>query len=123
MSAFQELQEFLNENEIVESIVFGAFGWGEEPQSDNDKWEFGFHEKVLEQPIPFELRGKLLTLEEAKPHMQCWSFYGGYGSPNCYKTIIWTNERVISISEYDGSTCLVGIPRNPQECFPEMFGG
>lgn len=122
MNAYEELLNHLNENEKVETIIFGSFGWGGIPDK-NEGWEMGYGEDLLNKPIPFELRGKILSLEEAKEYMQCWSFDGGYGSPDCYSVYVWTNQRVFFVSEYDGSTCLMNVPRNPIECFPQMAGG
>lgn len=105
MSAYTELQDYLTESEVVEAIVFGAWGWGE----DRD--------------LPKEYIGKVLSLEAAEPHMQSWNFNGGFGSPECYATYIWTNERVIWITQYDGATGLDSMPRNPSDIVPNMPGG
>jgi len=69
------------------------------------------------------MRGKILSLDEAKPLMSGWAFYGGYGVPECYATYIWTNKRVIWISEYDGSTGFHSTQRNPITCIPSISGG
>jgi hypothetical protein len=108
MSAYNDLLEYLEPDEKVEALVFGEYGWG------------GYGEGA--DPIG-EKRGTVLTLEEAEPLMQSWSFYGGYGSPDCYATYIWTNQRVIWVTQYDGSTRLSSAPRNPVACIPDMPGG
>lgn len=110
-SAYENLMDELKDGEQVESIVFGDWGWG------------GFHEDYIPDPIPKDKRGKLMTLGEARPLMQSWSFYGGYGAPLCYAVYIWTNERVIWVTQYDGRTSLNSAPRNPVDCIPEMPGG
>jgi hypothetical protein len=108
--ALEDLTEFLESDEQVESVVFGDWGWG------------GFSEP--DQPnVSKDLRGKVLNLEKAAPYMRGWSFYGGYGSPDCYAVYVWTNKRVIWVTQYDGSTSLSSAPRNPVECEPEMPGG
>lgn len=115
MSAYDELLEYLNEGETVESIVFGPFGWG-----SGDKLGYGEPES---RPVPLDQRRKLLTLEEARPFMQGWPFDGDYGAPKCYATYIWTDQRCIWVTQYDGSTCLSSMPRNPTACTPSMPGG
>lgn len=110
-TAYKELMSNLEDGEQVEAIVFGEYGWG------------GFGEDEISDPIPKDKRGKLFTLEEARPLMQSWSFYGGYGSPDCYATYIWTNKRIIWVTQYDGITKLDSAPRNPIDCIPDMPGG
>lgn len=121
MSAITELKEFLDEGETVEAIVFGAWGWGSGPGKDG-VWEKGYGEPE-DVPVPFDKRGVLLTLEEAAPMMESWNFDGGFGAPNCYAVHIWTNKRVIWVTQYDGSTSLSSAPRNPVADLPGMPGG
>lgn len=95
--------EYLEEDEKVESIVFGYWGWtteGEEnpKQHTLDMLNMGLlDEDEGDFLIPFEKREIPLSLEEAKPLMESWSFRTGSaaGSPKCFATNIWTNERVI----------------------------
>lgn len=59
---------------------------------------------------------------------ECWNwkgctYNGGYGSPACYATYIWTNQRTLWVTTYDGSTYLSSAPRNPISTMPEMSGG
>ncbi len=138
MSAYQELIDELGEGEEVEFIIFGAWGWGHSPecrehedckqnvdlalQCSSGAWELAYGEPNP-PPVPFDMRGVLLTLENAKPYMLTWKFSGGYGSPDCYATYIWTNFRVLFVSQYDGSTRLISAPRNPIRIIPEMPGG
>lgn len=121
IGASLELREFMMEGEYVEAIVFGPWGWGSAPR-DGQEWEYG-HGEPSPPPVPFELRGKVLTLAEAEPYMQSWSFNGGYGAPDCYATNIWTNKRVIWVTQYDGSTNLDSAPRYPTASMPDMPGG
>ncbi len=110
-TAHLELLKFLEKDEQVEGIVFGDFGWS------------SFGEEDISDPIPKEKRGVLLTLEQAEPLMQSWQFDGGFGSPDCYATYVWTNKRIIWVTQYDGSTCLDSAPRHPTDCIPDMPGG
>ena len=110
MNAYQELKEMLNENEVVEAIVFGNWGWG------------GYMEPEP-PPVPMDKKGKILSLEEAKSLMLTWSFMGGFGAPECYAVNIWTNQRLIWVTQYDGATSLSSALRNPSEGMPDMPGG
>lgn len=110
MSAIEELKKMLNDGERIESIVFGDYGWS------------GYNEP--EPPaIPVDLRGKPMEIDEAAKYMKTWSFYGGYGAPECYAVYIWTTERVMWVTQYDGATGLNFAPRNPSDTMPEMPGG
>ena len=108
--AYPELMQFLEDGETVEALVFGDWGWG------------GYHEPEP-PPVPQGKKGKLLSLEEARPLMAGWTFYCGYGAPECYAVNIWTNKRVIWVTQYDGSTTLNSAPRNPTAALPDMPGG
>ena len=129
MSAWTELQDTLRESEFIISICFGAYGWGSLPAdldkaADRPSEEFyGFNEENLASRIPWNKRAVLLSPEEAEPLMNFWSFYGGYGAPEAYATYIWTNERVIWVTQYDGATGLSSMPRHPEPCTPNMPGG
>jgi Holliday junction resolvasome RuvABC endonuclease subunit len=74
-------------------------------------------------PIPKDKKGVLLTLEEAKPYMNGWSLFSGFGSPETYAINVWTNKRVLWITQYDGSTSLDSVSRFPVACMPYMPGG
>ena len=52
-----------------------------------------------------------------------WQIFNGYGAPQAYAMYVWTNQRVLWITQYDGSTHLDGMPRNPEAVVPEMPGG
>jgi len=109
LNAYDDLMKFLEKDEFVENIIFGDYGWS------------GFGEDV--KFINRNQKNKLMTIDEAKPLMNGWSFHGGFGSPDCYATYIWTNKRVIWVTQYDGSTNLDSMPRNPTVCKPGMPGG
>jgi hypothetical protein len=108
-NAYEELIKELQPDETVEAIVFGDWGWE------------GYAEPK-DKPVSECKKGIILTLEEAKPIMQSWSFFGGYGSPECYATYVWTNQRIIWVTQYDGSTNLDSAPRHPIGKKPYMPG-
>ena len=121
LNAFDELTKELHEGESIEAIVFGAWGWGRVPKQ-NESWQPAYDEPEP-PPVPFDRRGKLLTADEAKPLMVGWSFFGGFGSPRCYAVHVWTNQRVLWVTQYDGSTDLNSMPRHPAAVIPDMPGG
>ena len=55
--------------------------------------------------------------------MKSWSFWGGYGAPQCYAIYAWSNQRVFWVTQYDGSTSLNFAPRIPIDTMPSMPGG
>lgn len=121
MSAYDELIAFLEEGETVDAVVFGPWGWGSAPASGGE-WEADYGEPDP-PPVPFERRGQPMTLEEAAPMMESWRFYGGFGAPECYAVYVWTNRRVIWVTQYDGATSLNAAPRHPTPVMPDMPGG
>lgn len=38
----------------------------------------------------------------------------GYGGAKCHPVVVWTDKHVITVHEYDGSTGLRRVPRNPE---------
>jgi len=108
--AYQDVLDMLGPNEAIEAVVFGDWGWA------------GYNEPEP-APVPKDRCGQVLMPDEAKGYMHGWSFDGGFGSPNCYAAYIWTNKRVIFVSEYDGSTRLNSVSRIPMGGLPTMPGG
>lgn len=106
-SALKDLLNFLEEGEEVQAVVFGDWGWG------------NYEDVGL---VPKERRGKVLSPQEAQCYMEGWSFNGGHGSPECYAAYIYTDQRLIFPSQYDGATNLEGMPLRPTECMPTMPG-
>ena len=116
LNAYDDLLSELRDDEDVEGIVFG--GWG---------WSYGTDELGYGEPdppiVPFDKRGVVMSLDRARPLMAGWSFYGSYGAPTCYAVTAWTNERVLWVTQYDGSTGLSSAERNPKDYWPDMPGG
>jgi hypothetical protein len=110
LDAYADLLDEMKEGEQIEAIVFGDWGWE------------GYGEPVP-NPVPTTEKNKVLTIEQAKPYMKGWSFNGGTGAPQCYAVRIWTNQRVLWATQYDGDTHLDSAPRNPIDCVPDMPGG
>ncbi|MEM1021377.1 MAG: hypothetical protein AAGJ09_12925 [Pseudomonadota bacterium] len=119
-NACEELEAALEQDEQVEAVVFGAWGWGWMPEPGEEFRKDTFEKEPI---LPLDKRLKILSWEQAKPLMQDWRFGGGYGSPDCYATYIWTTKRVFFVVKYDGSTSLEFVPKTPTALEPEMFGG
>jgi hypothetical protein len=90
-------------------VVIGPMGWG----------DYG-HENVPQYDK--QQHGKLLSWEQAQPLLR-YEFHNGYGAPGCNAIYAWTEDYVIAISQYDGSTSAFRVPRNPIDCMPQMPGG
>lgn len=124
MNAYTQLQEVAGGAENIEGIVLGAWGWGSLPLTKNEDGDYEYEWDEPDPPIPAGFRGRVLTWEEATPFLQNWSCYGGYGAPNCYAFTLWTyDNRVLFITQYDGSTRINTVPRNPIDHTPHMPGG
>lgn len=67
----------------------------------NPRWEATKH-----------LVNKLCTWEELSPFLD-YEYDCGYGSMDCHNIVAWTATKVIYIHEYDGSTSVVYVDRNP----------
>jgi hypothetical protein len=117
-NAWEDLEKALEPGETVEALVFGNWGWSYE-----DKPAAGAYGEPDPPPVPVEMRAKVLTPDEAKPFMAGWSFFGGYGSPECYAVRVWTSRRILWVTQYDGSTSLDSAMRNPEPHLPDMPGG
>lgn len=89
--------------EQIEAVVIGEMGW-ENSQYSSQK------------------RGVVLTWEEARPMLD-YEFDSGYGAPECNAITVYTKSRILFISQYDGSTQLNSLPRNPEAHMPYMPGG
>ncbi len=111
MTAWTELNEYMDDGEVLKSIVFGEYGGGGWPQAGEGS------------KIPLDKQGVVLDPDEAKPLMQNWEADGGFGVPECHALYAWTNRRVVWITQYDGATGFNSAPRNPIKCKPKMPGG
>lgn len=95
--------------EAVEGVVIGEMGWGSYGSDGVPNY--------AQQP-----RNRVLTWQEALPWID-YEFEAGYGAPGCNAVYAWTASRVLFVSQYDGSTCINSVPRNPGDVPPVMPGG
>jgi len=107
MSNFKE--DILREadGEEIIGVVIGAFGWGD------------YHKKPS---VPAFQSGKLMTWEDALPILD-YEYDAGWGAPDCHAIVAWTENKVLFVVQYDGSTNVCTVPRNPSDCEPDMPGG
>lgn len=123
MSAKDDILSAVN-GEPIEAIVVGAWGgWGAVPLMRDEDGNIEYEYDEPAEPFPADKRGVVLTWDEALPYLENWSCYGGYGSPETYAITLWTPSSVLFLSQYNGSTCLNDVPRNPIDHSPHMPGG
>lgn len=67
-------------------------------------------------------REEVLSWEEARPLLD-YEYDSGYGAPDCHAIYAWTETHIVYVSQYDGSTSIYRLPRNPSDEKPEMPGG
>ncbi|MFA5808728.1 MAG: hypothetical protein WC935_00140 [Thermoleophilia bacterium] len=97
------------DEEPILAVVIGEMGWG----------DYGSDAVPQYQE---QRRGEVLSWDEAAPMID-YEFRSGYGAPRCNAIVAWTASKVISISQYDGSTSVFTLPRNPTAHMPGMPGG
>ena len=95
--------------EPIEGVVIGEMGWG----------GFGSEKVPMYKECP---KNVLLAWEEAVPFIS-YEFDDGFGAPECQAVTAWTRSKVISVSQYDGSTSVYSLPRHPIDHEPNMVGG
>lgn len=103
----------LIEEEAEEQILFaviGDMGWGDGYKSE--------HVPNYDQQPKY----KLLKWDDASKWLDYDTDFG-YGAPSHNSVYCWTENFVLFFSQYDGSTNVERIPRNPISCEPYMPGG
>lgn len=60
-----------------------------------------------------QLGSNPVTWEQARPVLS-YDYDSGYGGQDCHNFWAWTKTKVLSIHEYDGSTQVISVPRNPE---------
>ena len=83
------------------------------------------HEWSREFPDGFMLlnennTNKVISRDEAMRVLDV-NYDAGYGGADCPPVYAYTDNWVMVIGEYDGSTSWACIPRNPIECFPSFM--
>ena len=102
-----EVEDVAGGEQII-AVVVGEMGW------------MGYRDES--KPAWGHIKGRVVTWEEARPMLD-YIYDDGYGAPDCQAIYAWTPTRVIFVSQYDGSTNIESIPRNPIDCVPDIPGG
>ncbi len=92
--------------EKIEAIVIGKIGWAVDEDEDR-------------RGISKELRNRVLAWEVARPLLD-YEYDGGFGGSDCHAIYAWTATHVLSVHEYDGSTRVIAVPRNPVDIKAEQ---
>lgn len=77
-------------------------------------------EDYTNRSIPEDLESKVVSWEEVESLLD-YEYSTGRGSQDCHSIYAWTETRVIFISEYDGSTNVTSLPRNPVDISPKSI--
>lgn len=80
----------------------------------NDPQEYLYYDDKNSNPRKID-SSKLnvnLPWEEAAPLLN-YTHNNGYGGQECHDIIAWTKNKVLFVHEYDGSTCVQSVYRNP----------
>ena len=70
-----------------------------------------------DRKFPKELINKPVMLKDVIDYFD-YDFDSGYGEQECHEFYIWTKSEVLFIWEYDGSTHISSVPRNPPSFSP-----
>jgi len=105
MSNIAQWIETLAEGEKVQAVCIGThcqdkWGWGDDQEPFNSA------------PI-----GVVLSWDQARPFLE-YEFDSGYGGADCHPVVAWTTSKIITISEYNGSTRAISAPRHPIDFVP-----
>lgn len=103
----KELEEGLDEGERIEAVVIGVHDRDENRFTDDPPARYP------------DMLNRVLTWEEAAPILD-EEYDDGYGSAECFPFYAWTNTHIYFVREYDGSTHIGAIPRNPQDIAPDF---
>lgn len=74
-----------------------------------------------ENDAPMADENVILT-REAGMHKLDEDYDNGFGGADCFPMYAWTKTRVFLMTEYDGSTGMSWVPRNPMNVAPEFNG-
>lgn len=81
--------------EPIEAVVIGGGLYDDDPRSLSDK-----------------RLGLVFDAETAKTLLN-YRYDSGFGGADCHRIYAYTANRVLLVSEYDGSTRVMSVPRNP----------
>jgi len=110
MLNFKEDILLATEGEVIQSVVILAqldTVWQAECfHRANDPRDTPELLAVIKKPISWETAAPLLD----------YPFDAGYGMMDCHAVVIYTDKSIYFVHEYDGSTCLHSVYREPSSC-------
>lgn len=104
----KEILEITQNKEDVEAVVIGKGSYWGGPE----KKEFG------------KKAGKVLTWDSFLMFLKTTGFQkvdNGYGEICLPPIVVWTSEKVIYLTEYDGAVNFHWVPRNPSSSIHETW--
>jgi hypothetical protein len=110
MDTLKDMFEAAAGDEEIEFAVIGkhfsdAYGTNPDPN-------LPFNNAPLGKVMPWRLAKSFLLYE----------YSSGFGGIDCHPVYAWTKTRVLYVHDYDGSTTIDSLPRNPIDVMPK-FGG
>lgn len=84
--------------QVIACVITGNieyYRWKEDPRNVS--------KELLNVAMPWEDFSKLMDYE----------YDSGYGCQDCHNFYVWTADYLYFVEEYDGSTTVVSVPRNP----------
>lgn len=75
-----------------------------------------WHYQLRDNPATsdHDLGSAPVSWDKAEPVLD-YEYDDGYGGQDCHDIWAWTATRVLSIHEYDGSTLVISVARNPED--------
>jgi hypothetical protein len=114
MSFASDIEEAAGEP--IYEVVIGAFGWSQIDSEPEDV--YGDEDGI--RAINKELRGLPIPWKDARPLLD-YDYTTDFGAPDCHAIYAYSASKIIVISEYDGATSCVALPRHPSKCIPQMI--
>ena len=97
MTFAEEIEHAAN-GETIEAVICGERGWSGSPTSN------------------------VMTWADSRPIFD-YEYNHDFGGVDCHAVNVWTESKVIFVSQYDGMTNVETIPRSPTPGPVRMFGG
>lgn len=101
--------------DIIETVLIEGFGWGgceDGPQNDGDPEDGLSYKETPEMHEACQFRGIPTSWEVIRPFLD-YEYDDGFGAPECHTLQAWTPNKILYIHEYDGSTTVCYVQRNP----------
>ncbi len=99
--------------EAIEAVVIGVC-----EKYDNDPYAY----TADIDTIPQSVKNKVMSWIDAEKYLN-YEYNAGFGGLGCHAIYVWTPQRIIFVSTYDGATKVCSVPRHPVDGEPIMPGG